>query len=92
MQMFSLCIMHFNLWNFNHSLYYAGYHNNDCAYVVDRDVFFAVEKSPNYGQLSGQRQENGRAGERVAIDFALWNVDIFFVTIHNLNFFTGEDW
>ncbi|KAJ4709914.1 Cysteine-tRNA ligase [Melia azedarach] len=54
--------------------------NNDCAYVVDGDVFFAVEKSPNYGQLSGQRLENNRAGERVAVDsrkrnpadFALW--------------------
>lgn len=56
--------------------------NNECAYVVDGDVFFAVEKSPNYDQLSGQRLENNRAGERVAIDFrkcnpadfALWKV------------------
>ncbi|KAH9795125.1 cysteine--tRNA ligase 2 cytoplasmic [Citrus sinensis] len=54
--------------------------NNDCAYVVEGDVFFAVEKSPNYGRLSGQRLENNRAGERVAVDsrkrnpadFALW--------------------
>ncbi|KAB1205547.1 Cysteine--tRNA ligase [Morella rubra] len=54
--------------------------NNDCAYEVDGDVFFAVDKSPNYGQLSGQKLENNRAGERVAIDsrkrnpadFALW--------------------
>ncbi|KAJ6718789.1 CYSTEINE--TRNA LIGASE 1 CYTOPLASMIC-RELATED [Salix purpurea] len=52
----------------------------DCAYSVEGDVFFAVEKSPNYGQLSGQRLENNRAGERVAVDsrkrnpadFALW--------------------
>ncbi|KAG6757747.1 hypothetical protein POTOM_038071 [Populus tomentosa] len=52
----------------------------DCAYAVEGDVFFAVDKSPNYGQLSGQRLENNRAGERVAVDsrkrnpadFALW--------------------
>lgn len=50
--------------------------------MVDGDVFFAVEKSPNYGQLSGRRLESNRAGERVAIDsrkrnpadFALWKV------------------
>ncbi|KAJ0037815.1 hypothetical protein Pint_22014 [Pistacia integerrima] len=54
--------------------------NNDCAYVVEGDVFFAVDKSPNYGQLSGQKLEHNRAGERVAVDsrkrnpadFALW--------------------
>ncbi|KAK3189289.1 hypothetical protein Dsin_028850 [Dipteronia sinensis] len=54
--------------------------NNDCAYIVDGDVFFAVDKSPNYGQLSGQKLEHTRAGERVAVDsrkrnpadFALW--------------------
>ncbi|OMO56210.1 Aminoacyl-tRNA synthetase, class 1a, anticodon-binding protein [Corchorus olitorius] len=52
----------------------------DFGYVVDGDVFFAVDKFPNYGNLSGQRQENNRAGERVAVDsrkrnpsdFALW--------------------
>ncbi|KAF9674071.1 hypothetical protein SADUNF_Sadunf10G0089700 [Salix dunnii] len=52
----------------------------DCAYSVEGDVFFAVDKSSNYGQLSGQRLENNRAGERVAVDsrkrnpadFALW--------------------
>ncbi|KAG6764212.1 hypothetical protein POTOM_031671 [Populus tomentosa] len=50
------------------------------AYVVEVDVFFAVDKSPNYGQLSGQRLENNRARERVAVDsrkhnpadFVLW--------------------
>jgi cysteinyl-tRNA synthetase len=44
------------------------------------DVFFAVEKSLNYGRLSGQKLEDNRAGERVAVDsrkrnpadFALW--------------------
>ncbi|KAM7275498.1 hypothetical protein ACFE04_017364 [Oxalis oulophora] len=54
--------------------------NNECGYVVDGDVFFAVEKSPNYGRLSGQKLEDNRAGERVAVDsrkrhpadFALW--------------------
>ncbi|XP_059452782.1 cysteine--tRNA ligase 2, cytoplasmic [Corylus avellana] len=54
--------------------------NNDSAYTVDGDVFFAVDKFPNYGQLSGQKLENNRAGERVAVDsrkrnpadFALW--------------------
>ncbi|XP_045807523.1 cysteine--tRNA ligase 2, cytoplasmic-like [Trifolium pratense] len=54
--------------------------DNDYAYVVDGDVFYSVEKFPNYGMLSGQRVENNRAGERVAVDsrkrhpadFALW--------------------
>ncbi|PON78650.1 Cysteine-tRNA ligase [Parasponia andersonii] len=54
--------------------------NNDFAYTVDGDVFFAVDKFPNYGQLSGQKLEHNRAGERVAVDsrkrnpadFALW--------------------
>ncbi|KAK4843937.1 hypothetical protein QYF36_014565 [Acer negundo] len=43
---------------------------NDCAYVVDKDVFFAVDKSQNYdyGRLSGQKLEHNRAGERVAVD------------------------
>ncbi|OMO56142.1 Aminoacyl-tRNA synthetase, class 1a, anticodon-binding protein [Corchorus olitorius] len=52
----------------------------DLGYVVDGDVFFAVDKFPDYGKLSGQKQENNRAGERVAVDsrkrnpsdFALW--------------------
>lgn len=54
--------------------------NKDFGYVVDGDVFFAVDKFPNYGKLSGQKLENNRAGERVAVDsrkrnpsdFALW--------------------
>ena len=43
-------------------------------------MYFAVDKSPNYGRLSGRKLENNRAGERVAVDsrkrnpadFALW--------------------
>ncbi|KAG5128538.1 hypothetical protein JHK82_029373 [Glycine max] len=54
--------------------------NNGYAYEVDGDVFYAVDKCPNYGMLSGQRLEHNRAGERVAVDsrkrhpadFALW--------------------
>ncbi|PWA93425.1 cysteinyl-tRNA synthetase, class Ia family protein [Artemisia annua] len=56
--------------------------DNGCAYVVGNDVFFSVEKSPNYGCLSGRKLEDNRSGERVAIDprkkhpadFALWKV------------------
>lgn len=55
---------------------------NDYAYTVDGDVFFAVEKFPNYCLLSGRNLEDNRAGERVAVDprkhnpadFALWKV------------------
>ncbi|XP_058763827.1 cysteine--tRNA ligase 2, cytoplasmic-like [Vicia villosa] len=54
--------------------------HNDYAYVVEGDVFYSVEKFPNYGMLSGQKLEYNRAGERVAVDsrkrhpadFALW--------------------
>ncbi len=50
------------------------------AYEVDGDVFFAVEKDPTYGKLSGRSLDEMRAGERVephpskrhALDFALW--------------------
>lgn len=57
---------------------------NGYGYAVDGDVFFSVDKFPNYGQLSGQKLENHRAGERVAVDsrknnpadFALWKVKI----------------
>lgn len=56
--------------------------NNDSAYTVDGDVFFEVDKFENYGDLSKQKLENNRAGERVAVDsrkrnpadFALWKV------------------
>lgn len=54
--------------------------SNDCAYAVDGDVYFFVDNFPNYGLLSGRKQEDNRAGERVAVDerkrnpadFALW--------------------
>ncbi|KAI3929020.1 hypothetical protein MKX01_029549 [Papaver californicum] len=40
--------------------------DNGCAYRVDGDVYFSVEQFPNYGQLSGRKLEDNRAGERVA--------------------------
>jgi len=36
----------------------------------DGDVFYAVSKFPSYGQLSGKRLEDLRAGERVEVDTA----------------------
>jgi cysteinyl-tRNA synthetase len=57
---------------------------NDCAYVVDGDVYYSVDSFPAYGRLSGRNLEDNRAGERVAVDarkrnpadFALWKVRI----------------
>lgn len=54
--------------------------DNGCAYQIDGDVYFSVDKFPEYGQLSGRKLEDNRAGERVAVnsrkknpaDFALW--------------------
>lgn len=53
---------------------------NGFAYVADGDVFFAVEKLPSYGRLSGRKLEDMQAGSRVTVDnkkrhpadFALW--------------------
>ncbi|XP_050363881.1 cysteine--tRNA ligase, chloroplastic/mitochondrial isoform X1 [Argentina anserina] len=53
---------------------------NGHAYGVDGDVYFSVEKFPDYGRLSGRKLEDNRAGERVIVDsrkenpadFALW--------------------
>jgi cysteinyl-tRNA synthetase len=50
------------------------------AYEVDGTVYYDVSEFPGYGQLSGQRVEETRAGHRVevesskrdAADFALW--------------------
>lgn len=58
--------------------------DNGFAYRVDRDVYFSVDKFPEYGQLSGRKLEDNRAGERVAVDsrkknpadFALWKVSL----------------
>ncbi|XAR69399.1 Cysteine--tRNA ligase [Bertholletia excelsa] len=54
--------------------------DNGCAYRIDGDVYFSVDKYPEYGRLSGRKLEDNRAGERVTIDtrkknpadFALW--------------------
>ncbi|PIN01870.1 Cysteinyl-tRNA synthetase [Handroanthus impetiginosus] len=54
--------------------------DNGCAYSISGDVYFSVDKFPAYGQLSGRKLEDNRAGERVAVDsrkrnpadFALW--------------------
>jgi cysteinyl-tRNA synthetase len=50
------------------------------AYAVEGDVYFRVLSFPTYGQLSGKRLDDLRAGERVDVDsrkehpgdFALW--------------------
>jgi cysteinyl-tRNA synthetase len=50
------------------------------AYEVDGNVYFDVSEFPGYGQLSGQRLDQLRAGHRVDVetdkrdpeDFALW--------------------
>jgi cysteinyl-tRNA synthetase len=52
----------------------------DLAYVVDGDVYFAVDRFKDYGKLSGRSPEDMMAGARVDVnekkqnplDFALW--------------------
>jgi cysteinyl-tRNA synthetase len=47
---------------------------NGFAYVgTNGDVFYAVEKFKNYGQLSGKNLEDLQAGERVDVDLAKRN-------------------
>ena len=53
---------------------------NGHAYVVNGDVYYEVDKFPPYGQLSGKKLDDLRAGARVDVDerkkapedFALW--------------------
>jgi len=50
------------------------------AYVADGDVYFSVERFPEYGKLSGRVRDDQEAGARVEVDekkrhpgdFALW--------------------
>jgi cysteinyl-tRNA synthetase len=50
------------------------------AYAAQGDVYFAVDRLPSYGQLSGRRLEDMMAGARIEVgdlkrhpmDFALW--------------------
>jgi len=54
--------------------------DNGYGYEADGDVYFSVEKFPDYGKLSGQKLEDMKAGARVVpgegkkhvYDFALW--------------------
>jgi len=54
--------------------------NNGFGYEVGGDVYFSVEKFPNYGKLSGQKLDNLMDGVRICTtdnkrnpyDFALW--------------------
>jgi cysteinyl-tRNA synthetase len=47
---------------------------NDFAYIgTNGDVFYAVEKFKNYGQLSGKNLDDLQAGERVDVDLAKRN-------------------
>ncbi len=47
---------------------------NDFAYVgTNGDVFYAVDKFKNYGQLSGKNLDDLQAGERVDVDLAKRN-------------------
>jgi cysteinyl-tRNA synthetase len=50
------------------------------AYAMDGDVYFRVEKDPEYGKLSGRKLDDMQAGARIEVDhrkenpmdFALW--------------------
>ncbi len=53
---------------------------SDAAYVADGDVYFRVEKDPDYGKLSGRKLAEMNAGARIRVDdrkenpmdFAIW--------------------
>ncbi len=53
---------------------------NECAYIVDGDVYYSVEGDKDYGKLSGRSLETMNAGSRIQVDerkahpmdFALW--------------------
>ena len=53
---------------------------NDKAYVVDGEVFYAIDNFEEYGRLSGKKLEDLEAGQRVEVDskkknpfdFVLW--------------------
>lgn len=57
-----------------------GLEESGLAYAVEGDVYFAVDKHPAYGKLSGRTLEDMQAGARVEVeerkrnpmDFALW--------------------
>ena len=50
------------------------------AYPLEGDVYFRVDKDPDYGKLSGRRLDDMQAGARIDVDnrkenpmdFALW--------------------
>jgi cysteinyl-tRNA synthetase len=56
------------IWWYNDDASLVQIIENGCGYAVGGDVFFSVDKSPSYGQLSGQRLDHTQAGKRVAVD------------------------
>ncbi|KAK2393929.1 Cysteinyl-tRNA synthetase, class Ia family protein [Trifolium repens] len=45
------------------------------VYNVDADIYFNVEKFPEYGKSSSRGLEDNRAGERVAVDSRKYNLN-----------------